>query len=800
VNGLLFGGRGMIYKRIAQFFLSLVIVILLIPVVIKLGGENGSTKNHTSEDSGKAVAYEKQVEEEHPSVIFLNLPGFSSEINENGAASFEVEMLRDEKLPGDYQIFVASIVDIDKRPIGASEHQTTVEALDSLMDASNERYLVTITFNDPTKLSPSYTARLVAIQDGIIQDQLDFNLYHQPPVEEKTFITIIWESVKGLFTIDEWLIVRILIIFLLVYWFNIQIWPLFVGIFEKPRLDIEPFDEEQVEKIGSAISVIMEEEIKNFAPEKGIFWGHLRKDDLSIPELPSAIKSGSKYVEIFYELIAALFPPKMISVNGYVHKPGKLGCGLTVEIIEKRSRKFIDKQTFWEKDYFFQATQTTEDTETISQVYYDLTKVAVVWLLFTISKHLGERFTPYGITSWKSFAYLQAGRMLDGKKDYDTLRFIFTRALREAEESQSHNWEAVLDLAELAQKHGRDSIANSRLRYLCDHKDELTGNLIWFKAMYQSGARHAHSGNFQETVRICEEIDKNWITVNRKIRDFPELAANKENLDAIHRMSQIMRAGTLIDLNLKNKDEAEKIVSQLENLEILGYRTHYNLACYYSILGSKEEIEKKKKEYFDKAQTFLELGLRWGGGQAKWAKEDPTLEAIRASRKEEFDQIVSEAPKVPVEPSKQEKKKEEKKAEDNIMHVVLAEPLEDGIALLPGITEELIEAFNNLSIFTWSDLLANGIDPNSRWELMKKAGVDEEHLYWWLNLCDLTRIPDLSIESAVLLESMGEVDTVKELRRRKASSLNKKLKNRISEKKLSEWIEAAKNLIPSLEY
>ena len=108
--------------------------------------------------------------------------------------------------------------------------------------------------------------------------------------------------------------------------------------------------------------------------------------------------------------------------------------------------------------------------------------------------------------------------------------------------------------------------------------------------------------------------------------------------------------------------------------------------------------------------------------------------------------------------------------------------------------------FADLNITTRNDLLLNGINANSRYAIAKKTKVDKKLLTWWLNLCDLRRVPGLTMEAAIILEQRGGVDTIKELRRRDANKLYTALDGIYTKEILQTWIAASAELIPSLEY
>jgi len=115
----------------------------------------------------------------------------------------------------------------------------------------------------------------------------------------------------------------------------------------------------------------------------------------------------------------------------------------------------------------------------------------------------------------------------------------------------------------------------------------------------------------------------------------------------------------------------------------------------------------------------------------------------------------------------------------------------------------------NIGIDTPAKLLAKGATPSGRQQLAKQTGIEQQRILKWINLCDLCRISGISRRISELLEAAG-VDTVKELRNRKAENLaatmrevntKKKLVTQLpSEKNIATWVAQAKNIPPMISY
>jgi predicted flap endonuclease-1-like 5' DNA nuclease len=135
----------------------------------------------------------------------------------------------------------------------------------------------------------------------------------------------------------------------------------------------------------------------------------------------------------------------------------------------------------------------------------------------------------------------------------------------------------------------------------------------------------------------------------------------------------------------------------------------------------------------------------------------------------------------------------------------LSYPIKDIEGIGPAFAEKLKLA----GITTTGALLESGKDPKGRKALAETTGLDESRILKWANMADLMRIKGVAEEYSELLEVAG-VDTVKELKTRRADNLfakmteineaKKLVRQMPSEKQVADWIEQAKTLPPVLTY
>jgi predicted flap endonuclease-1-like 5' DNA nuclease len=131
------------------------------------------------------------------------------------------------------------------------------------------------------------------------------------------------------------------------------------------------------------------------------------------------------------------------------------------------------------------------------------------------------------------------------------------------------------------------------------------------------------------------------------------------------------------------------------------------------------------------------------------------------------------------------------------------------ITEIEGIGPARAATLETAGITTTDHLLDLCADAKGRTAVSEKTGVSTSLLLKWANMADLMRISGVGQEYSELLEAAG-VDTVKELRTRRADNLTAKMAEVNAEKKLvravpteagvTKWIEQAKTLEPRISH
>jgi predicted flap endonuclease-1-like 5' DNA nuclease len=133
------------------------------------------------------------------------------------------------------------------------------------------------------------------------------------------------------------------------------------------------------------------------------------------------------------------------------------------------------------------------------------------------------------------------------------------------------------------------------------------------------------------------------------------------------------------------------------------------------------------------------------------------------------------------------------------------------IETIEGIGPKYKKMLAKVGVTNTKHLLDRGAKRKGRKDLSVESGVDETLILKWTNMADLMRVKGVGEEYSELLEIAG-VDTVKELRKRKADNLHKAMSDANAKRKkklvrqlpglaqVEKWIAHAKELPPMVSY
>lgn len=128
---------------------------------------------------------------------------------------------------------------------------------------------------------------------------------------------------------------------------------------------------------------------------------------------------------------------------------------------------------------------------------------------------------------------------------------------------------------------------------------------------------------------------------------------------------------------------------------------------------------------------------------------------------------------------------------------------------IQGVGDVYAKKLTDAGIITVDDILAKGKTPKGRKELEEQTGIPGKLILTWVNHADLFRVKGIGPQFSELLEAAG-VDTVKELKTRRADNLVAKMQE-VNEAKhltkvvptvaqIQEMIDLAKELEPMVTY
>ena len=106
-----------------------------------------------------------------------------------------------------------------------------------------------------------------------------------------------------------------------------------------------------------------------------------------------------------------------------------------------------------------------------------------------------------------------------------------------------------------------------------------------------------------------------------------------------------------------------------------------------------------------------------------------------------------------------------------------------------------LKKLKEYEILTRSDMLIKLSTEDEVNTLSKNKDIDKLRIKWWVYLCDLLRIPSMTIDNAVLLESIGQVNTVQALQRDTVDAIHDRLRHyRIPKESIQIWKDNAARL------
>jgi predicted flap endonuclease-1-like 5' DNA nuclease len=121
------------------------------------------------------------------------------------------------------------------------------------------------------------------------------------------------------------------------------------------------------------------------------------------------------------------------------------------------------------------------------------------------------------------------------------------------------------------------------------------------------------------------------------------------------------------------------------------------------------------------------------------------------------------------------------------------------IEAIEGIGTSYAIKLRKAGIKSVEGLLKTGHNKSGRKTLAGSSGIDEQKILKWVNMADLFRIKGVGSETSELLEAAG-IDTVKELRNRRADNLHATLVEVNKSKKLVRRVPSTSQVVSFVDY
>lgn len=538
----------------------------------------------------------------------------------------------------------------------------------SQFEKAREQYV------DALKKDPSYIPAQVALEKvsddkfAAVQTLANLGYYTEAAVRLKKVIEdnpginvprdleylpgrsiFLWGDIRDWIEIWGQPLAEIVIFVLGLYILRWRIWPWIKGVFFKPKLDIKAFDKGATDmEIGTGMMAMVEGSLMQIGQELGHGYVHIVTEGYD-NKIPADIKGTSTRIKMVSNLIEWIFPSSVITISGYLEKPGSCGAGLTLSMVNSQTGEILGNTTIWQKDYdtiIKLAEQSVVEDKRPSS-YYCLVEPAAIWAFFQLRSHSKikkgisyeiwekirniiakdtEKFALLGTDVWNSYAYFRAGVRweLEGKKDKARRLYV------EAQNQDMNNYGALLNLGYLDIEDKNYDRAIERLsmakkmadKYLFSW-DEIPGN---------------DSERLTEFLNQSFNID--WVD-SAKIEKIDNDKTIKVYRDTNYLSLNLNNGKNKVTLRIDDGRTGEFIVKE-ENHELNIYETSkkfrgdavwyiatYQLAAAYHYKSIKlRDDDGRAKVDKDKAKKFLNKAEKEARNLLKTIHEEKFLESI----------------------------------------------------------------------------------------------------------------------------------------------------------------------------
>ena len=515
-----------------------------------------------------------------------------------------------------------------------------------------------------------------------------------------------------------------------------------------------------------------------------------------VPSVPGSFLSPQSWVKALPALLNWLFPSRTIKVAGTMHKPGKRGAGVTIEL--SQGNKILAGYTFWRSQFDDGSDPQEEDA---AENLYQLAEYTAVWLLFELAARFESGLTLLGTQDWRGYAYFRAGCHAERQGRSEAAKKLYLRALRRDAKlrgarvnlamlfSRAGDKQAALEQLKRAKREAveapdgdKDPTIYSAIHSIAALSYDLS-QIAPVNAQASEASRLLRQAE-AETKELLDRIDETLDKIKAGDRGYKDKNL-EHHLKTIQPVASVMLGGLMIEL-----DEPKGLALVQEEAEIsnVSPSLQYNLGCSFSVVAKHAQDAVKKEKCLKDSLSHLNQALLLDRDLAKQVPEDRSLDCVRSNKPAEFNEILQKYAVPAATP--------------------VAEPSPPVLlAKLAIIGEGHARVLSADGVRTQDDLLSAASSTSQREQLASRLNVGVETLRRWANAMDILRIVGLGPTQANLLALAG-IHSLGELGNSNASSLTTLLGDLSKASNVSEapefgtvamWIEDAQKTVPKVQ-
>jgi tetratricopeptide (TPR) repeat protein len=517
--------------------------------------------------------------------------------------------------------------------------------------------------------------------------------------------------------------------------------------FAKRTLTIEAFDSGSVEDahLGADFAAIVRSHLNRMV--QGSHGGHIELvtgpiQTIDIPaEVEAAVPTASAswmspltWVRAIPALLNWLSPSRTVSLTGRLHKPGRRGPGITVQLVE--GGRIFGSYTFWQYDFDAPSDPAPSGP---GDGFQPLAEYVAIWLVFQLAKAFRSGIELLGTDDWRSYSYFRAGYMAEMQGRDEASKGLYIRALDRDAEFRG----ARVNLAAwfLRHRHWQQALEHLlRARDDCLAADHADRDPTLYSTIYNLAALKYELHDVREakalTVDLLVRIDRTLARIHAKKKGYGDPTL-KRHLDIFRPVANVMLAGLLAELG---EEGGVAIIQAEANVSSVILRLQYNLGCGYAILAQHEpqdmpEGAVRRTHSLGESLKHLECAFQIDANTVAQAQGDRCFDFLRVTEAAKYQALIDAyGPQPPQAPA--------------------AAP-ELALAKLDVIGEQHAKALAVENIRAPHELLLRTLDPGSRRVLAAKLGITEQVVTLWAHAADLLRIVGLQPQHLTLLSRAG---------------------------------------------